>query len=261
MSASSFEAFGRVLTFEVWGDYALFKRFYTTASPLSFAVPPPTSLAGILGAIAGSGKRDYMRDFGPDNCRIALRLVNPLKKTRLGLNWVNSSSETDPYFRSGVIAAHNPVLVELLKDPRYRVYVSLSDPEQHARLRDLLRTGQSVYTISLGPANLLASLQFIGEELLLAKPEGKYSLSTIVPVTSVRWPAEGQGDGKGITFESAQATARQPHRFIREHLPRRMESDRRVTEYVDVIVETGGRSFEVDLTGAYGAGDETIVFL
>ncbi|MGH2459339.1 MAG: type I-B CRISPR-associated protein Cas5b [Chloroflexota bacterium] len=250
MSAPSSEPLRRALIFELWGDYGLFKRFYTTASPLSYAIPPPPSVAGILGAIAGSGKRSYLRDFGPDRCRVALRLTRPVKKTRLGLNWVNTSGETDLYFRSGVVTAHNPVKVELLKDPGYRLYVSLEDPDLQARLGDLLRSGQSVYTVSLGPANLLASFRFVGEETLARREAGSYHVGTVVPVDGVRWPPAG----RGIGFETGQ-------RFAREHLPRRMEADRRVTGYVDVIVETSGRSFDADLVDAYGVGDETIVFL
>ncbi len=35
----------RVLVFDLWGAVALFRRFYTTASPLTFAFPPPTAIA------------------------------------------------------------------------------------------------------------------------------------------------------------------------------------------------------------------------
>ncbi len=250
MSAGAAEPSGRVLIFDLWGDYGLFKRFYTTASPLSFAVPPPSTLAGILGAITGASKQDYMLEFGPDRCRVALRLTSPLKKTRMGLNWVNTSGETDLYFRSGTVLAHNPVKVELLKDPRYRLYVSLSDAARQVRLGDLLRTGQCVYSVSLGPANLLASFAFVGEESLVPRPDGVYALATIAPIEKIRWPP----DGYGVSFQEGQ-------RFVRERLPRRMETDRRVTEYVEVIVETGGKGFSADVIDAFGVGDETILFL
>jgi CRISPR-associated protein Cas5h len=250
VSPSVSEDLERVLVFDLWGDYGLFKRFYTTASPLSFAVPPPTALAGILGAIVGSSKQGYMDDFGPDRCRIALRLVRPLKKFRLGLNWVNTSGETDAYFRSGLVTAHNPVKVELLKDPGYRLYVRLGDPERRARLAEMLRSGQCVYTVSLGPANLLASFRFIGEAPLVRRGAGPHRVATVVPISAVRWPPAGSG----IAFAEGQ-------RFVREHLPRRMEADRHVTEYVDVVAETSGQPFTADVGEAYGVADETIVFL
>lgn len=241
---------GRVLVFDLWGDYGLFKRFYTTASPLSFAVPPPTALAGILGAIAGSSKQRYMSDFGPDRCRIALRLIRPLKKVRLGLNWVNTSGETDAYFRSGLVTAHNPVKVELVKDPGYRLYVWLGDPEQHTRLAEILRSGQCVYTVSLGAANFLASFRFIREEPLVRRGAGPHRVDTVVPIAAVRWSPTGNG----IAFVEGQ-------RFVRERLPRRMEADRRVTEYVDVVAETTGQPFTADVVEAYGVASDTIVFL
>jgi len=188
--------------------------------------------------------------LGRTGADAAVRLLNPLKKTRLGVNWVKTESETDRYFRSGIVSAHNPVKVELLKDPKYRVYVSLTERTAHEQLERMLRAGESVYSVSLGAANLLASFTFAGEEPLLPHPDGAYQLSSIVPVGKVRWPP----DGSGVTFREGQ-------RFVRERLPRRMETDRRVTEYVEVIVETGGNSFEADVVDAFGVGDETILFL
>jgi len=250
VSAGIPAAFERVLIFDLWGDYGLFKRFYTTASPLSFAVPPPTALAGILGAITGVDKRNYMVAFGPEECRLGLRLIGPLKKTRLGLNWVNTSGETDPYFRAGIVAEHNPVKVELLKEPRYRVYASLRDPERQEQLGARLRSGQCVYNVSLGPANLLASFRFVAEEPLVASGPVFREVTTVTPIASIRWPR----DGRGVQFEEGQ-------RFVRERLPRQMSPDRQVSQYVEVLVETSGGRFAADLSEAWEAGDETIVFL
>lgn len=46
----------KMLVFDVWGDYAHFRRFYTTTSPLSFPIPPRTALCGLIGAIIGLEK-------------------------------------------------------------------------------------------------------------------------------------------------------------------------------------------------------------
>lgn len=47
----------KVLAFDIWADYAHFRKFYTTTSPLTFSFPPPPTIAGILGAIYGTEKK------------------------------------------------------------------------------------------------------------------------------------------------------------------------------------------------------------
>ena len=75
----------KVLIFDIWGDFGHFRKFYTTSSPLSFSFPPPPTIAGILGAIYGTDKfkNEYLRVFNYKNCRIALKILNPIKKIRM----------------------------------------------------------------------------------------------------------------------------------------------------------------------------------
>ena len=42
-----------VLVFDIEGDMALFRKPYTTTSMVSYPFPPPTAVAGMLGAIVG----------------------------------------------------------------------------------------------------------------------------------------------------------------------------------------------------------------
>ena len=49
----------RVIVFDVWGDYAHFRKNYSTSSPLTYSFPPRTALSGLIGAIAGLDKSNY----------------------------------------------------------------------------------------------------------------------------------------------------------------------------------------------------------
>src|SRR3972149_5978418 len=80
----------KLLVFDVWGDYGHFRKFYTTSSPLTFSIPPRTSLCGLLGSVVGLGKEEYLNHFSKKDAQIALRLLNPVKKTRLGINLINT---------------------------------------------------------------------------------------------------------------------------------------------------------------------------
>ena len=42
-----------VLVFDISGDMAMFRKPYTTTSLISYPFPPPTAIAGLLGAITG----------------------------------------------------------------------------------------------------------------------------------------------------------------------------------------------------------------
>ena len=48
------------LIFDIYGDFGHFKKYYTTSSPLTFSFPPPPTIKGMLGAIGGISKTEYL---------------------------------------------------------------------------------------------------------------------------------------------------------------------------------------------------------
>jgi len=111
----------RVLCFELFGDYAQFRKFFANMSPLSFSIPPRTVLTGIIGAILGIDKNCNPEYFDYDNSFIALKLISPVKKTKIVCNYIKTSSSFSQVFN---YKEHKPTNIEFLKDVRYRVYFS-----------------------------------------------------------------------------------------------------------------------------------------
>ena len=70
----------QVLVFDIWGEYAHFRKYYTTTSPLSYSLPTRTALTGLIGAITGFKKDEYLKHFTKDQAFIAVRLLKPIKK-------------------------------------------------------------------------------------------------------------------------------------------------------------------------------------
>jgi CRISPR-associated protein Cas5h len=64
------------LVVDVWSDYAHFRKPYTTSSPLTFAFPPRTALAGLVAAIVGLGKEEYLEHFTRDKASLAVALAH-----------------------------------------------------------------------------------------------------------------------------------------------------------------------------------------
>jgi CRISPR-associated protein Cas5h len=72
-----------VLVFDVWGEYAHFRKYYTTTSPLTFSIPPRTAICGLIAGIIGIDKDAYLRDFTKEKADIAVRILAPVKKVRV----------------------------------------------------------------------------------------------------------------------------------------------------------------------------------
>ena len=52
----------KCLVFDIKGDYGHFKKYYTTSSPLTFSIPR-TTVSGMIGALIGLDKEEYLKYF------------------------------------------------------------------------------------------------------------------------------------------------------------------------------------------------------
>lgn len=226
----------KVLVFDLYGDYAHFRKYYTTTSPLTFSFPPPPTIAGILGAIYGESKMDYLRIFGYESCKVALRILNPIKKVRMGINLINTK---DNKFQPVKTKYHEPrtqIRTEFIKSPAYRIYISHQDEEVFNKLIKLLKSHQSFYTVSLGLSELIADFSFI--EIYEAKEvkDSKAEVTTVVLVNNLT--------DKGIEI--------QPNRkYFKEKIPIKMTQNRVVEIYEDAIYEPEGKTITAYLKTIY----------
>lgn len=224
----------QVLVFDVWGDYAHFKKRYTTTSPLTHSIPPRTTIAGLISAIAGIQRNKYQEYFTKDKSQIALQIhkSNPVKKTRISLSLISTKSEhlaAPPlmnYFKQ-----HTLINFEFLKDPKYRLYLYHNDATFYQELKELLKEHKSKYTPTLGLSELICNFKFIGEYNAEPKTPNEHLLiNSVVPMknstTSKLLAKVEPEDGKKYSLET---------------MPSLMKADREVEEYMDVLVEEGGQ--------------------
>lgn len=159
----------KLLAFDLWGDYAHFRTYYTTSSPLSFAFPPKPTLCGLISAIIGLDKtdNDYLRHFQNGDCRVAICILSPLRKVRHTFNLINTKDQRgDHLFLPIKKPGHEPrtqIRTELVKDPKYRIYFQHRDPTIYQKLKDYLQQHLSYYTPSFGLSQLLINFSFISE--------------------------------------------------------------------------------------------------
>ena len=213
----------RVAVFDIWGTFAHFRKFWTTTSSLSYPFPPPPTIRGILGAILGYRKEEYIKKTHP--FRVGVRILNPVKRLKMSMNFLHTEKLGIKSFegfaqnikKKGLL--HTQTVVEVLKNPKYRIYVSSEDPERFRKLEGTLKGEENVYTISLGWANFLAKYSYRGT--FEGKPvEKSTKADSVVPVEKVL----------SLEFEKDS-----PQFLARDRIPLRLAEDRKPIDYTSVV--------------------------
>lgn len=167
-----------VLVFDIEGDMALFRKPYTTTSMVSYPFPPPTAIAGLIGAIVGINHGavedtknalfwEHMQDI-----QIGLSLRRPIR-------WINTAVNLMKFKTTNAdMTEHIQVKHQLLKKPRYRVYVR--GGSIYSELKQKLEREEFIYTPCLGAAYALAEISYLGEYDAQAATE-QQGFDTIVP--------------------------------------------------------------------------------
>jgi len=234
----------RVIVFDVWGDYAHFRKNYSTSSPLSYSFPPRTALSGLIGAIAGLDKLDYFSWFFRDNAMIGCRIMAPVKKVRIGENLI----DTKTALKMHLIKNRTQIRFEFVKDPKYRIYFSHSDEKFYEKVEEMLSSHQSVYTPCLGLSEHICNFEYVGEYERMAAGEEIQEIDSVVP-------------GKFIQeteFEEGKE-------YFSEVMPCEMGKAREVTDYREILFERNGKSIRAKASGLWvlenGGSSERILFL
>jgi len=236
-----------LLSFEIWGDHAHFKKFYTTTSPLTYEFPPPPTLIGILSAIIGLEKSEYLSYFqDPCSYRLSVLLKRPVQKVRWTQNLIDTKGSRRRFWE---INNRTQIRIEFLKNVAYRVYFSHTDTAIHDALKERLENHESVYTISLGLSELLANYSYNGEVAYREITTSDWILlHSVLPVSRL-------ANEDAIRFSQNQE-------IFRVNLPIRMTEDRVVTKRQDVIFERNGNPIQCVVKNLYETenGDRIVFF-
>lgn len=237
----------KALVFDIWADYAHFKKYYTTTSPLTFSIPPKTTLYGIVSAILGFSKDEYLKYFQEGQCKIAIEIKNPVKKTRINLNLIDTKKAA----LMAQIKTRTQIKTEFLKDAKYRIYFVHQNKDLYNNLKDKLKKHQSVYSISLGLSENLANFKFI-EEIELEKIT-QNSWQEINTVMRIDTENISKGD---IDFSQNN------REYFSDKIAVEMKNDRTVTDYAQILFERNGKSIKVNVNQYYkDSNNNSLLFL
>lgn len=203
--------------FEVTGSIAMFRRPYTTTSSVSYPVPTPTALAGLISAIIGisnggnerAGSAIYWKHL--KGTQLAIRLLAPLKWRTESINLWN--------VKNAAKSPHIQVKHQFINHPHYRIYVHGGVEEQ---LRNQLINKSFIYTPFLGVSYALAEVKYKGEySLETVNPNDTVDVATVMPLT----------DGLEIDVEKSQEV-------FRERIPFSLSEDRELLITLPIIYQT-----------------------
>jgi CRISPR-associated protein Cas5h len=226
----------KVLVFDIWGEYAHFKKIYATTSALTYAIPPKTSIYGYVGAILGLEKdnNEYLKYFENKQCLIGIGIQKTLRFQRLGINLkaeLGRKKEGSP---------PKPTMMEFVHQPVYRIYFSHKNQEIYNKLKVAIEKHHSVYTPCLGLAFLTSNFEYFGE----FESEKMNSNESLLLDSVLRRKHFIEFDKDGFLQNDVQIIEQSMYAI-------EMDLERNVTERDDILLERNGKPMKVKLNEYY----------
>lgn len=224
----------KVIVFDIWGDYAHFRRGYTTTSPLTYPFPTRTALSGIMAAILGLSRDSYYELFGKDKSAFAIQIINPINKIRITQNLIDTKHGYTPWeIQIKGQAPRTQISFEYVKNPKYRVYVW--SKECFRELKSLIEEHKSKYTLYLGTSECIANFEYIG----VGNVERKIANGIEVEISTII-----KNDG------IIEIKPEKGKKYGKIKIPGVMNKERVVQEFIEVIYEENGKTIKI-IKGEY----------
>lgn len=225
----------KTVVFDIWGDLGHFRVPYTTSSPITFPIPPKTALYGILGAILGYDKDQYLEKFQEEQWRIAIRIKRKIQTIHIPENFINTK-EVKMFARMPKgTSCRTQINMEFVKKPYYRIYVTSENTNELLRLEKLVKEHKSIYTVSLGISECLANFKYVGSFRAEEVRENDFAeIASIIPL-------ENLDESQKIDF------LQEDTKYLRIHIPLEMKPDRELIKSGDFLLEANGKSIKAKL--------------
>ena len=223
----------KCLVFKVRGDYARFRKSYTTTSALTYLLIHPVAVRGMIGAILGIN-REKLYEKTKD-IEVAVQVINKIRKDMQSFNLINMKSN-DKIFRF-------PSNVEFLRDVEYRLFIK-SDENIISELEKSLKQGEFVFTPYLGASEHIAKIEYEGVYNCEKLPNGNHKVISAVDLES-----------NTIDFGDDDIM------LTTDNIPIDNDKNREYIKYKKVIFATDENKISVNTDNCYKVGEYNVVFL
>jgi len=211
-----------VLVFDIWGDFAHFKKNYATTSALTYNFPPRNTIAGIIGAILGLKREEFPVKLSPERTYIGVSILSPIMKKTITMNLIHTKPSESLILKNnfGYFKKHTQIPFQFLSKGLFRIYFSTDDDKMFDQLHLYLKNHKSQYTVSLGLSNLLCDFKLIEKRKIKKKEvmNKEVEVLTVIPMNKVK---------EVNVFKNPKMNI--------ENVPRFIDSSRTVHEYQEVL--------------------------
>lgn len=150
-----------IISFDISGRFAHFRKYFTNNTALSFSIPPRTTIMGMLAAICGLPKDSYYEMFSSNNLDIGVDVLSNVKKTIHRLNLLKIERFSDFRGMNGHVQTPFEVVTEEdIKNSiiSYRIFLHPLNinKECYSKLKLLIKTKGNIYPLTLGIAGFNA---------------------------------------------------------------------------------------------------------
>jgi CRISPR-associated protein Cas5h len=191
-----------LISFDLCGKVAHFRKFYATSSALTHTIPPRTTILGILAAIIGEPRDSYYENM--DDLLIGVQVISPMKKIFQKFNFLKIDNKNIDQF-AGIAPNRTQTSFELIvplnirkQDLKFRVFVGAQDKEheKYKLLKEYLKAERNEFGITLGPAHHIGYIENVIEYADFEKNnDTSIHLSTAIKVSQVESP---KGDNMSL---------------------------------------------------------------
>ena len=239
----------KCLSFVLRADWGHFRRIDRTVTKQTYRLPPRTTVAGILAAIAGIRRDGYYDVFAPESSALAitpLETIRTVTQSTLGLgthpgetmvSTGGSGQKTIKVKYPDSTDNRQIHSYELLVDPAYRIDVAVEDERFYSALKHRLETGTSFYPPSMGLSEYLAWTEAVGESGEFEyRPESIMAENSVDVDSAVPDGVDGIVPQAGITYEVERVPG-----YMEAH-----EGGRRTTGFIDYAFADGPLQVQSD---------------
>lgn len=240
----------KCVCFQLRGDYGHFRPYYTTSSPTTYSLMPPTSIFGLIGAILGLEKEEsaYYRILSEAGLKVGIGTRTPVRKVSMSTNLINTKGNYWVPTGRNTSGMRTPTRYEYLVGQEYLIFASMVGGKLLEELAARLQDHRFAYGISLGLAGLIADADLLCfDEAQKVESDDYLELDSAVAIQDL--------DKKMGIYISPDI------QYCRERYVKQFGENRVPLNYVDVLFSSNGRKVKVKCNKAYKIQDYLFTFL
>ena len=223
----------KCLVFKVRGDYARFRKSYTTTSALTYLLIHPVAGRGLIGAMLGID-REMLYEKTKD-IEVSIQVINQVRKDMQSFNLVNMKAN-DKIFRF-------PSNVEFLRNVEYRIFIKTDDKILY-EIDNCIKKGEYIFTPYLGSSEHIAKIEYEGIYNCEKLNMGNHKVISAIPLNKNK-----------IDFGDSDIL------LMTDNIPTKRDINREYIEYKKVIFATNENTINVETENCYKVGGYNVIFI